>query len=72
MSIAESSMSCHVREELGYDQPKLPASFALKPQIMRRTQKAYAQPVQSVFRDGEAKMLEVPGSVGQVPWIRHA
>jgi hypothetical protein len=35
MSIVESSMSRHIREQLGYDQPKLPAAFALKPQIIR-------------------------------------
>jgi hypothetical protein len=37
MSIVESSMSCHIGEQLGYDQPELPAAFALKPQIIRRT-----------------------------------
>jgi hypothetical protein len=72
MSIVESRMSCHIDKQLGYDQPKLPAAFALKPQIIRRKQEAYTQPVQSVFRDGEAKMLEVPCGVGQVPRIRHA
>jgi hypothetical protein len=51
MSIVESSMSCHIGEQLGYDQPKLPAAFALKPQIFRRTQETYTQAVQSVFRD---------------------
>jgi hypothetical protein len=35
MSIIESGMSCHIREQLGYDQPKLPTAFALKPQIIR-------------------------------------
>jgi hypothetical protein len=65
-------MSCHIGEQLGYDQPKLPAAFALKSQIIRRTQETYAQPVQSVFRDGEAKMLEVTCGVGQVPRIRRA
>jgi hypothetical protein len=72
MSIVESSMSCHIGEQLGYDQPKLPAAFALKPQIIRRKQETYTQPVQSVFRDAEAKMLEIPCGVGQVPRIRHA
>jgi hypothetical protein len=72
MSIAESSMSRHIGEQLGYDQSKLPAALALKPQIIRRTQETYTQPIQSAFRDGEAKMLEVPCGVGQVPWIRHA
>src|SRR3954468_1387347 len=70
-SFIESSMSCHVGEQLGYDQPKLPAAFALKPQIIHRTQQTYTKPVQSVFRDGEAKMLEVACGVGQVPRIRH-
>jgi hypothetical protein len=72
MSIVESSMSCHIGEQLGYDQPKPPAAFALKPQIIRRKQETYTQPIQSVFRDGEAKMLEVPCGVGQAPTIRHA
>src|SRR5439155_1447227 len=65
-------MSCHIGEQLGYDQSKLPAAFALKPQIIRRTQETYTQPVQSVFGDGEAKMLEVPCGVGQVPRSQHA
>src|SRR5581483_2223964 len=65
-------MSCHIGEQLGYYQPKLPAAFALKPQIIRRTQETYTQPVQSVFRDAEAKMLEVPCGVGQVFRIRRA
>jgi hypothetical protein len=72
MSIVESSMSCHIGEQLGYDQPKLPAAFALKPQIIRRTQETHVQPIQSAFRDGEAKMLDIPCGVGQVPRIRHA
>ena len=41
MSIVESSMSCHIGEQLGYDQTKLPAAFALKPQIIRRRQETY-------------------------------
>jgi hypothetical protein len=32
----------------------------------------YRQAVQSVFRDGEAKLLEVPGGIGEAPLIRHA
>jgi hypothetical protein len=72
MSIVETSVSCHIGEQLRYDQPKLPAAFALKPQIIRRTQESYAPPVKAVFRDREAKMLEVPCGIGQVPRIRHS
>src|SRR3954466_15760261 len=72
MSVVESSMSCHIGEQLGYDQAQLPAAFTLKPQIIHRTEQTYTQPVQPVFRDGEAKMLDVPCGVGQVPRIRHA
>lgn len=72
VSIIESSMSCHVGEQLGYNQSKLPAAFALKPQIVRRTQETYTPPVQSVFRDGEAKMMEIPCGIGQMLRIRHA
>jgi len=31
----------------------------------------YRQAVQSVFRYGEAKLLEVPRGIGEAPLIRH-
>ena len=31
----------------------------------------YRQAVQSVFRDGEAKLLKVPRGIGEAPLIRH-
>src|SRR3954463_5328360 len=52
MSIVESSMSCHIGEQLRYDYPELPAAFGFKPQIIHRTQDTYVQPVQPAFREG--------------------
>jgi hypothetical protein len=34
-SSVELRVSCHIGQQLGYNQPKLPAAFAFKPQIVR-------------------------------------
>jgi hypothetical protein len=72
MSGVESRMSCHIGQQLGYDQPKLPASFSFKLQIVRRKQDTYRQAFQSIFRHGEAKLLEVLRDIGKAFLIRHA
>jgi len=71
MSSVELRMSCRIGQQLGYDQPKLPAAFSFKPQIIRRKQDTYCQSVQPIFRDGEAELLEVPRGIGKAPLIRH-
>jgi hypothetical protein len=35
MSRVESFMSCHIAQQLGYNQSKLPAALSFKPQIIR-------------------------------------
>jgi hypothetical protein len=72
MSTVELCMSSHIGQQLGYNQPKLPAAFSFKRQIIRCKQDTYRQAVQSVFRDGEAKLLEVPCGIDEAPLIRHA
>ena len=42
-SIAEFCMSCHVSDQLGYNQTDLPAALSFEPQIIRRKQNTYRQ-----------------------------
>jgi hypothetical protein len=71
MSGVELRMSGHIGQELGYDQPKLPAAISFKPQIIRRKQDMYREAFQSVFRYGEANLLEVPRGIGETPLVRN-
>jgi hypothetical protein len=64
-------MSRHIGQQLGYNQAELPAAFSFKPQVIRGKQDTYRQAVQAVFRYREAKLLEVPRSIGQAPPFRH-
>jgi len=68
-STLELRVSCHISQQLGYNQPKLPAPFAFKPQIIRRKNDTYREAVQSVFCNGEAKLLEVPRGFREAPMI---
>jgi hypothetical protein len=70
-STVKLRVSCHISQQLRYNQPQLPAPFTFKPQIIRRKNDAYREAVQSVFRDGEAKLLEVPRGFREAPMIRH-
>jgi hypothetical protein len=70
VSSVELRMSCHVGQQLGYNQPKLPAAFSFKAQIIRWKQDTYRQAVQSVFRDSKAKLVKVPRGIGKPTLIR--
>jgi hypothetical protein len=41
MFSVELCMSCHIGQQLGYNQPKLPATLSFKSQIIRRKQDTY-------------------------------
>jgi hypothetical protein len=71
MPRVELCMSCHIGQQLGYYQRKLPASLPFEPQIICGKQDTDPQAVQSVFRDGEAKLLEVRRGIGEAPLLWH-
>ena len=71
ISSVELCVSRHIGQLLGYNQRELQAAFSFKPQIIRRKQDTYRRAVQAVFRDGEAKLLEVRRGIGEAPLLRH-
>ena len=71
VSTVKFCMSCDVGQQLGYNQPNLPATLSFEPQIIRRKQDAYRQVIQLVLRDGEAKPLEVRCGISEALLIWH-